>query len=99
MSIASTMLNPFEALWDRLFNEAENRMVNSHDWYSREGVYRAHDRLHVLFGHLDPQTVNEKVLLKGLLDAGMDGQAAITLWTAWKALTAPSVNPAVAARR
>ena len=96
MSNANTTTNSSAVAWDRLFAEAESRQPNIvKDWFGREAVYRAHDRLHVLFGHLDPQAVDETVLMKGMLDDGMTGQAVIDLRAAWMTLSDLPTHPAV----
>lgn len=81
-------------LWDSVFDEVEQRPdFRRQDWSDREAVFRIHDRLYVLFGHLEPLAVDETFLLEGLTGAGMTGEAIIRHWAAWKALGTAAPDP------
>lgn len=87
MSHSAIPSSPTSDAWDRLFAAAEDAHASLvKDWYGREALYRAHDRLHVLFSHLEPSAVGESVLVQRLVEDGTDGEQVLRLWTAWKKL-------------
>ena len=84
--------------WDRLFAEAEaHPAVTASCWHDREPIYRVHDRLRVLFGHMDPQAVDDRVLIQGAAEQGVSPDDVLHLWTAWKRLTSALITPVVCA--